>query len=106
MTRQLLKQAGVLSISLGLLATPLAFADMHEPSAADQEAGDPMTSQPADPAADPMTDPDAPPAPGTPADEPGFGSGTDPMPTGEEAAQPDNQDDWEMPDDQEQESDW
>lgn len=108
MTKQLLKKAGLLSVSLGLLASPLAFADMHDPTAADNEAGDPMTTQPADPAAmpadpasDPMADPGAAVEPGTPADEPGFGSGTDPMPTGEGVSQPDNQGEGELPDSEE-----
>ncbi|MGM0639397.1 MAG: hypothetical protein ACQET4_14090 [Pseudomonadota bacterium] len=107
MTKPLLKKAGLLSVSLGLLASPLAFADMHDPTAAENEAGDPMTTQPADPAAmpvdpasDPMADPGAAVEPGTPADEPGFGSGTDPMPTGEGAAQPDDEREWELPDDE------
>ncbi len=112
MTKQLLKRAGILGVSLGLLASPLAFGDMHAPAADEHDPADPMTTQPADPAAqpadpaaDPMADPGAPAEPGTPAEEPGFGSGTEPMPSGEGAAQPDDQGEWEMSDDQEQ-SDW
>ena len=108
MTKQLFKKAGVLGVSLGLLASPLAFADMHDPAADEHEASDPMTTQPADPAAmpadpaaDPMADPGAPAEPGTPTDEPGFGSGTEPMPSGEGAAQPDDEREWELPDDEE-----
>lgn len=63
-----------------------------------------------DPAADPAGgDPMAPAEPGGATDEPGFGSGTEPMPNGEpgagepgaaqpDAAQPGGEDDeWEMP---------
>lgn len=108
MTKQLIKKAGVLSVSLGLLASPLAFADMHEPAVDEQDAGDPMATQPADQPVDPAVDPDlditADPGtaaePGTPADEPGFGSGTEPMPSGEGAAQPDDDSEWEISDDE------
>ncbi|MCA1770689.1 MAG: hypothetical protein LC652_12360 [Halomonas sp.] len=106
-TKRFLKKAAVLSVSLGLLASPLAFADMHDPAADENEASDSMTSQPADPAAmpadpaaDPMADQGAPAEPGA-TDEPGFGSGTDPLPSGEDAAQPDEEHGWELPDDEE-----
>lgn len=108
LTKQFFKKAGVLGVSLGLLATPLAFAGSHDTAAEEYEAGDSMTTQPADPAAqpsdpaaDPMADPGAPVEPANPADEPGFGDGMDPMPSGEGATQPDDEREWELPEDEE-----
>ncbi|MGJ7459070.1 hypothetical protein ACR80S_14990 [Halomonas sp. MA07-2] len=100
MMKQLFKKAGVLGLSLGLLASPLAFADMHDPADEEYEAGEPTTTPSADLEADAMEEPGAPAEPGTPADEPGFGSGTEPMPTGEGGAEPDEQGEWELPDDE------
>lgn len=123
MSQDLLKKLGVFGVSVGLLASPMAFADMHQAPEEDPAAGDPATTQPADPAtqptdpatappADPMSDPGAPSEPGVPAGdsttgEPGFGSGTEPMPQGEgeggpqpaDPGQPDGDDDWEKTED-------
>ncbi|PRY68283.1 hypothetical protein BCL64_11750 [Halomonas ventosae] len=123
MSKETLRKLGILGVSFGLIASPLAFGDMHEeptdPAAqstgsaadpmsqqADPAAGDPATGAPsADPnaqgdpalpgddpaaqstdsAADPSTqqaDPAAgePNAQGDPAQDPGFGEGTEAMP--------------------------
>lgn len=99
--KQLFKKAGVLGVSLGLLASPLVFADMHDYAVDEHGASDPKTTQPEDPAADPMADSGA---SVNPADEPGFGDGLDPLPNGKGAAQPDEEREWELPDDEESES--
>lgn len=99
-SRDTLKTLGMLGVAFGLTTTPLAFADFHDGEAEDPAAQtQPVT--PADPAtpADPGVpgDPAAPATPAYPADdpaipeetvpddEPGFGGGTEPMPSGEDA---------------------
>ncbi|MDI5889516.1 hypothetical protein [Halomonas rhizosphaerae] len=138
MSKETLKRLGILGVSFGLIASPLAFGDMHEdpaaqstgsaadpatqqadpasgdpaadpnaqgdPAAADPTTGDPAGGDPAvpgddpatqgtDSAADPTTqqaDPAAgepagdPNAQGDPAQDPGFGEGTEAMPGAEE----------------------
>ncbi|MDW7747111.1 hypothetical protein [Halomonas sp.] len=126
MSKETLKKLGILGVSFGLIASPLAFGDMHEDPAAQStdSAADPMSQQ-ADPAtgdpaagapsadpnaqgdpavpgddpatqstdsaADPSTqqaDPAAgePNAQGDPAQDPGFGEGTEAMPGADDSA--------------------
>lgn len=130
LSQEMLRKLGVLGVAVGLLASPLAFADMHEepqdPAASTQPAEDPAASQGQDPMADPgapggddpmadpagqggqdaMNDPAGAPEPGTPADEPGFGSGTEPMPSGDSQAEPQGEEDWETPAEDDQEGAW
>lgn len=94
--RQLFKKMGVLSLSLGMLASPLIFADRHDMAA--DEVEESMTTQSADLAAhsadsdaDHMANPGSTSDPDTPAEEPGFGNGMEPMPNSEGAAQSDEQ---------------
>lgn len=77
MSKETLKKLGILGVSFGLIASPLAFGDMHEDPAAQgtDSAADPTTQQanPAagDPAAgDPAADPNAQGDPAVPGDDP------------------------------------
>lgn len=49
MSKELLKKAGILGISFGLMASPLAFAQTDENSAIDENQGITADEQPMDP---------------------------------------------------------
>src|SRR5690554_7815731 len=104
MSKETLKKLGIFGVSFGLIASPLAFGDMHEDPAAQQ--ADPATDDPmADPnaqgdpavpggdpaaqstdsAADPATQ-QADPAAGDPTQDPGFGDGPEAMPGADDPA--------------------
>lgn len=74
MSKETLRKLGILGVSFGLIASPLAFGDMHEeptdPAAQSTgSAADP--TQQADPAAgDPAADPNAQGDPALPGDDP------------------------------------
>lgn len=108
MSKETLKKLGIFGVSFGLIASPLAFGDMHEDPAAQQAdpaaddsmadpnaQGDPAVpggdpaAQSTDSAADPaaqQADPAAgepagdPNAQGDPTQDPGFGDGPEAMP--------------------------
>lgn len=114
MYQDFLKKLGILGVAVGLTASPLAFAQFDEPAQdpgvpieeADPnhpEARDPINdpTAPTDPAA--PADPTAPADPMPPADEPGFGTGTEPLPDGE--GDPSSEQ-WETPDDADQGDTW
>ncbi|MGM0914675.1 MAG: hypothetical protein ACQEXC_12020 [Pseudomonadota bacterium] len=109
--KKLLNKAGILGLAAGLMASPLAFADMHDAPSADPAPattaedsldGNQQANSPAQPSAadeDVFTDPETRAEPGTPAEDSGFAGGMDPMPNGEQPeARSDSQGDAAMPD--------
>lgn len=104
--KSLLNKAGTLCLAAGLMASPLAFADMHDAPSTDpaptttaddsQQADSPTQPSAAD--EEVFTDPETRAEPGTPAEDSGFGGGMDPMPNGEQPEARSDSGDAAMPD--------
>lgn len=111
MSQAFLKQLGVLGITLGLVASPLAVAQQtyeSEPEASTAPADEPAFDSEAEPMPDASEPGGDPASPGSgastaPVDEPGFGGGTEPMPgTSEPGSDPAEQ----LPKAEEPETTW